>query len=304
MRGYVHQVFLESLSNTFSEHSFYLTERIYHPNYPPEYFPSIPKNVQIAPEILDLKELDQYDMFIGIFGGSDMQKTEMWKIPTVWRTYVPISMNWKYLRGAPMVYNGNLTKDISVRSSKNQHVFNSNLDGPVAYDYRNPDVFKDWNGKIKEAIVVANLGRDPGLGKALYEKIKDQIPIRVIAQNIPYADLLQVYRDYRVYLELTSTARIISASITEAMTTGQPIVTNGVGEFKDLIFHGIDGYSTYIPNNDKEIIEYSKLLLENEDLAKDISIRARDKGKDLFSKARVRDAFEKAFYYALNGKWE
>jgi len=301
MRGFIHEVVLGSLAETFSEHKFYLTGCIYHPKKPSNYFPPIPKNVNVIPKISNLKELDNYDIFIGIIS-KDLIPTFNWKIPTVWRTFVPITTYYEYLRNSPIVYNAHLSKKTTIKASKIRKTYGSHIEGPVTYDYRNPQIFRDWNGKIEEAIIVANLDKGPGFGKDLYLEIVKKVPIRFI-HNVPYHELLKAFRDYRLYLEVTKTSRIISASITEAMTSGMPVVTNGTGEFKALINNGIDGFKTSIEHDPKEMIKYSQMLLKDRDLAEEIGKNARLKALDLFSKKRVREAFEKAFEYSFTGKW-
>lgn len=301
MRGFIHHVVIGSLAETFNEHTFYLTNCIYHPKRPSDYFPPIPKNVKLIPKISNLKELDKYDVFIGIIS-KDLRPTFNWKIPTVWRTFVPISMYYKYLRNCPVVYNAHESKRITVEASKIRNTYGPHIDGPVTYDYRNPQVFNNWNGHIEKGIIVANLEKGPGFGKDLYNEIVKEVPIRLV-NNIPYKKLLQTYRVYRIYFEVTKTSRIISASITEAMTTGMPVVTNGTGEFKLLIENGIDGFKTSVEHDPTEMIKYAQMLIKDRNLAEEIGRNARLKAMDLFSKKRVREAFEKAFEYAFTGKW-
>jgi hypothetical protein len=309
MRGFIQQSFLRSLMETFPEHNFHITERAYHPGYPtnpyPENrFPPLTKNVTIIPKIEDLKELSNYDLFIGIFGGKDMIETQTWKIPTIWRTYVPISQNWQYLRESPIVYNAFESERVTLEASKIRQVFAPNIDGPVAYDYLNPNIFKDWNGKNEEAMVVGGrIEQGDEFGKSAYEMISKSIPIRRI-KDLSYTDLIKAYQDSRVYIEFTVTHRIITPAISEAMTTGMPVIVNPVGEFKLLVDHGVDGFLPSTPNNAEEIIKYSSLLIKDKVLAENMGRNARAKALMKFSDKQVREAFEKAFYFAFNGKWE
>jgi hypothetical protein len=301
MKGFVHQVFLQSLTETFSKDSFYLTNRIYHPKYPDNYFPKPSPNVRVIPEIQDLKELDDYDIFIGVFGGRVMEDTKDWKIPTVWRTYVPISQNWQYLRGAPVVYNASISKNVTLGASKMQKVYSSNLDGPYSYDYRDPKVYCSWNGNIEKGMVVG-VAAGLGYGRDLCEEIKKTIPIDVI-ENVPYWYLVEAFKDHRVYLEVNKTSRVISAAFTEAMLTGTPIVSNRVGEFKELIEHGKNGFLNAKSHDPQDMVEYASQLLQDKKLAKKISQEERKRALELFSKKRVKESFESAFKYTKDGKW-
>jgi glycosyltransferase involved in cell wall biosynthesis len=84
----------------------------------------------------------------------------------------------------------------------------------------------------------------------------------------------------------------------EALMTGMPIVSIGKQlagfnlEVPDFIETGVDGF---VSDNLKQLYDSVKLMLEDHDYASRISVAARKKALELFSKEKIKHEWEQFF---------
>ena len=101
----------------------------------------------------------------------------------------------------------------------------------------------------------------------------------------------QAYRDAKVYFCLGSKPAPVTYNFAEALMTGIPVVTFGpilgngspaMYEIPEMVENGKEAfYSDY----EDELEDYIRLMLTDNNLAKTISVNARNKALKLFSKA-------------------
>lgn len=124
--------------------------------------------------------------------------------------------------------------------------------------------------------------------------------------NVPYAKYnvdehtLQNYRKTsRVYLSLASRRACLTFTFVEAMLTGMPVVSAGKKlagyesfEAPDFIENGINGF---VSNDINEIQKYIQLLLTDYELAKTISINARQSMLNTFNEENIMNDWKRFF---------
>lgn len=128
------------------------------------------------------------------------------------------------------------------------------------------------------------LPEDEDLVEALQKRAKGY-PIEIHA-NISYAELMQLYAKAKIYwhaagygedlLQYPERAEHFGITTVEAMQSGAvPVVVNAGGQ-KEIIHDGEDGY---LWNSPDELVTYTKKLIDNGDLWKQLSEKARNSGK-------------------------
>lgn len=118
----------------------------------------------------------------------------------------------------------------------------------VVNDFVNRDYCCNYSGwkRVVEDLPNRLVGNTPGLSKP--------------AKDID--DLCKEYNQCAVFFN-SSTESTIPTVIFEAMACGKPIVSTNTGAISKLVKHGVNGY---ISNNENELKEYLKKLLEDKDL--------------------------------------
>lgn len=169
--------------------------------------------------------------------------------------------------------------------------------------------FNNWNGMNKNILTVQKR-----IKKEIYPRLyneynqitsnftneiilcgKDNEDINYAKNNVSEKELLEYRQNSRVYLALTTRPAGVTYTFVEAMITGMPVVSIGKNiagynwfEQADFIKNGENGFCS---DNITELQSYIKLLLNDYDLAKKISINARESMMKLFS----LDAAEKGW---------
>jgi len=135
----------------------------------------------------------------------------------------------------------------------------------VANDFVNRDYclnFKGWN-RVTEDFETTLIGDTPGISNP--------------AKNVQ--DLVDQYNKHSVFLN-TSTHSPIPKSMLEAMSCGCAVVSTATCMIPEVIEHGVDGFIT---NDEQEMKEHLKYLLENPQQAKEMGSRARKKIQEKFN---------------------
>jgi glycosyltransferase involved in cell wall biosynthesis len=127
----------------------------------------------------------------------------------------------------------------------------------VANDFVNRDYCLNYNGwkRITSGLNTKLVGDTEGLSKA--------------AESVD--ELVKEYNSCGVYLN-TSTLSPIPTSLLEAMSCGCAVVSTATCMIPEIIQNGYNGY---ISNNESELRHYTKLILEDESLRKELGNNAR-----------------------------
>lgn len=149
-----------------------------------------------------------------------------------------------------------LPEDDSVRKSQVLSVVN---------DFVNRDYCCNYQGwkRITEDLPVKLVGNTPGVSEAASST----------------EELIKEYQSSSIFLN-TSTFSPIPTSLMEAMACGCAPVTTETCGIPKFIEHGVNGF---ISNSESELKEYTKELLNNEQLARDMGLKARQTIEEVFS---------------------
>lgn len=311
----IHISLLESLSEVFSEHTFYVLQ--YEPG-----MKILQPNIKNITNFIP-KDAESYDLFIGHVEGSSQPNsqpnvTKNWKIPKVWIAWYICGLEVfsRIQKQEPVIYTTYLVRDFSLISAKTHNLLTENVQGPQIYPCQNPSTYVNYNGKIRSGLMVVGCFElRKTFGKNLYDKIQEifpNTPIKVIGQmregrfpiRVPFEEQLEDYRNNRVYLELVEEGRPLSCSSQEAMMTGMPIISTAQGEYPLVIHNGIEGFLVD-KKNPKEISDTLNTLLDNESMAMEMGRKARQRALTMFNAGQFRIGFEEAFDFALGkqSKW-
>lgn len=186
---------------------------------------------------------------------------------------------------------------------------NSITNEPYHYIVKNVEIEEEWHGNVYNCTV----DEDPSyivypgfvahncLGFRLYQAITQNLPKRPIGDTAGLSkpannmiELLNEYQTSRVFLN-TSLHSPIPMSVIEAMACGCAVVSTNTAMLPDIIEHGVDGF-LYSPNKPEKAITYIKDLLENEDKALTIGVKAREKVERMFSLERFIKEYNEVIY--------
>lgn len=178
-----------------------------------------------------------------------------------------------------------------------------------------PDEYDHWNGSILKLLTVGQSMKSRGkaCGWDIFKKISDEIPSQLvgntnadagdlwIGRDLSYEELLQTYRDHRVYLYTGTKPASYCLNFIEAWMTGIPVIALGpvlgngdeqLYEVHDLISYGTDGYWT---DDHEDFIRMATELFENEKKAKAISVAGREKAIEIFDSGKIKPQWETFF---------
>jgi len=177
--------------------------------------------------------------------------------------------------------------------------------------YKDPEEYKGWNGKVKQVITVAQAmkKRDDALKFHLFQKATKGFPRKLYGHgnddigelwggSLSYEELKKTYRDNRVFFYTCTFPAPYTMGFIEAWMTGIPVVAIGSSlasfhlEVPFLIDNGVNGFTS---NNILDLRGYISMLLEDDDLAKTISIEGRKKAIELFDKDKIRNQWRALF---------
>ena len=176
-----------------------------------------------------------------------------------------------------------------------------------------PEEFKDWNGSKLEVLTAQkHMQTIPwNTDFVFYEEVtrpfartlmglnNQKTPFAV--SNLSYEELLQRYRDARVYYSSCSKAGHYTYTFMEAWMTGTPVVTIGPDrgdahypsfEQHELIENGVTGFWS----DDKKTLQgHIRELLDNEQLAAQISAMGRKRAIELFGFDNIKQEWKEFF---------
>jgi glycosyltransferase involved in cell wall biosynthesis len=178
-----------------------------------------------------------------------------------------------------------------------------------------PSDYGPWNGHIAKVISVVQSmqKRARDCNWELFRQVSEQIPCRLFGhanegagelwngKNLHYNELIQVYRDYGVYLYTGTKPASYCLNFMEAWMSGIPVVaigpmlgnrTENVYEVHELLTHGQNGFWA---DSTEELVKLCTLLLTDTVKAKEISEAGRAKAIELFGVDTIRPQWEEFF---------
>ncbi len=187
--------------------------------------------------------------------------------------------------------------------------------------YKDPNIFKDWNGQIPAVITFAQSmqQRDQACNFTFFEQVTRPY-IRFLygpesqhlswgKGKVPFEDLQAAMRDHRVYFYTGTHPASYTLNFIEAWQTGIPIVAIGklhgnasyfmdhdLYEIPHLIEHGVNGF---VSDDQYELQSCIEMLLKNQSFAEQISKAGRAEAIKHFDKEMVKGAWK---YYLEQGK--
>lgn len=181
--------------------------------------------------------------------------------------------------------------------------------------YKDPEEYKGYDGSVKRItnISQAMFGNDhvPSRGDHMSKHIFDQVVAgfdwkifgpdneNALDHNgglLSFEDLKSMLKINRLFLYTGTRPAMYSLGGIEAMMTGIPIVSIGpvfgneiynqkTFEFPDFL--GKPGEFGYWSDSVEELRHYCQLLLDSQDLAKEVGYKGRQKAIELFGKSKI-----------------
>jgi glycosyltransferase involved in cell wall biosynthesis len=153
--------------------------------------------------------------------------------------------------------------------------------------------------KERRVISVANQfeNRDYCLNFSGWKRIVERLPFVLfgdnpnLSQSLNPQELAVEYNKSLVFLN-TSTFSPIPMSLLEAMACGCAVVSMATCAIPDIIQNGVNGF---ISNDEKELEDYCKKLLEDPELAHNLGQNAAKTIKERFSEGRFLDQWNEIF---------
>ena len=167
-------------------------------------------------------------------------------------------------------------------SDFSKNIWNLDVDSHVINHGIDTEIFKPIESikKDQHILTVANdfAKRDYCLNYTGWKKITNGLEVKLVGDNpgvstsLPIDLLIIEYNKCGIYLN-TSTLSPIPTSLLEAMSCGCAVVSTATCEIPNIIINDFNGY---ISNDENELKEYIKLLLNDENKRKELGKNARD----------------------------
>jgi DNA-directed RNA polymerase subunit RPC12/RpoP len=173
---------------------------------------------------------------------------------------------------------------------------------------KDPELYKGWIGDWERVLWVCERISVPGTvrweerGGRLWTEVSEDLPSIRLGLDIDRATPLEAFenvilafRHSRVFFEAAENT-LLTDGLMEAMMTGMPIVAYPNNEMDRVIVHGINGFKSSDP---KELKEYCKTLLKDEDLAKKMGAEARKTAMEVWNPKKTEEFHHLAFEEAM-----
>lgn len=305
---------IASLATVYPEHQLNVNispERRRFLNFPQNEGPYL-TNVKHLSSCLPIEEaVKSYDLFFASGGWTSGWKPEYSNLP------IPKILYWHNIPLGPDRLNVSKVA-VAYESFKVQRA--STVAGTKVNLCRNPDYWSGWHGnqKIPLVVALAYKAREPHPIRLFVSRILH--PHRVTHMQkcgsdwwikmqrssfslhihssyppIPIEQYREMLRSHRVFLMYGKYKDMNGGFVTAAMV-GMPLVVSNHPDYNIIMKHGEDGF---IADSPQEAIHYSKRLLEDEQLAREYSIRARKFALKHFSPEACKPAYDRVIEEAL-----
>lgn len=164
--------------------------------------------------------------------------------------------------------------------------------------------FLDWNGEVKEGLIVGNFLERILFHRSFLLDVTSKIPVRIIGHNKLFDsqpasnsdELKKAYSEHLVYINTTNFPFEdgFNLALMEACATGMPIIT-----FENPTSPIENGKSGFVVKSAEEAEKYFKWLLENPDGARELGEGARNMVKSRFPIDRFLEKWRDAIFRAM-----
>jgi hypothetical protein len=167
------------------------------------------------------------------------------------------------------------------------------------------EVFSGWVGGDNKVLINCDWYQNKAntTGFKLLEQINKQLPIQLMGINPGVSspakdlnDLVNKYKNASVFLN-TSSWLSCPLELLEAASVGAPIVSTKNADIEDYFIHG---ENAFLSNDGEEIVKYSKMLINDKNLAKTMGNNARQTIVDKFNKKIFIESYNKVFYNVID----
>lgn len=159
-----------------------------------------------------------------------------------------------------------------------------------------------YKGDINKGIVVINdlESRGRRLGLEVFLKLREEIPLDLIGMNskkiggigeVQHPDIPKFISRYRFFLNSIRYTSL-GLSVCEAMMIGMPVVGLATTEMVTTIK---DGETGFLDNRLSALIDKMKLLMENQEMAKSMGLKAQQYARKQFDINRFVNDWETLF---------
>ena len=301
----------------FDDMDIFSTGAYIHPTTPPNIRP--PLNFRVNPEHYRL-----YDSGKGKWNSPDLIN----KFDVIYFMYRPHDLidNWNILKHKIVIIRmiGQSSPEIELKlkelkiahsnlkiirysPKERNHIHYAGEDELIRFG-KNSNEYTNWNGNINYMVSVVQdmKGRGDACGWDIFSRISHEIPSKLFGnsnekagtlwngRSLSPVELFEVYKNHRVYFYTGTKPASYCLNFIEALMTGIPVVSIGRGlgngnedlyEIEDFIVNGENGF---ISDNVNELIEYSKMLLNDMELSKKISMNGRRSAISLFNEEDIQ----------------
>lgn len=187
--------------------------------------------------------------------------------------------------------------------------------------YKDPDEYKDWNGQVPHIVNISQAlfgsdtvrSRGDHMSKDVFDRVVEGFDWRVFGPDnekallhnggvLSHEDLKQMLRFNRVFFYTGTRPASYTLGFIEAFMTGIPIVSIGPEHGNDVYkdqktfeVHEIIGQSGgagFWSDSIEDLRRYCKLLLDDHELAKEVSAKGRTRAIEYFGKAKIAKEWE------------
>jgi glycosyltransferase involved in cell wall biosynthesis len=196
----------------------------------------------------------------------------------------------------------NMIGDINVFISEySQKEWDINAPSTVIHHGIDTELFKPAKiEKNKDILTVANdfVNRDYCLNYSGWKRVTSGLSTRLVGETDGLSvsassteELVEEYNKCCVYFN-SSTLSPIPTSLLEAMSCGCAIVSTSTCMIPEIVQNGKNGY---ISNDENELKQYLKLIMDDENIRKNIGQEARNTILNQFSEQAFIDKWNKVF---------
>ena len=268
-----------------------------------ETFSKLPDNYYILPENVLYKSID-FDFILSQskFGQFQVAKKiqQDFKLPIVSLEHTLPIDSWPE---AQLKSFRSMSGDINVFISKySKDIWDIDQDADIIHHSVDTDLFKP-NHNIQKSTTVLSVvndfkNRDYCCNYSGWKRITKGLPVKLVGDSPGLSkpaesveELAREYQSTQVFLN-TSTISPVPTALLEAMACGCAVVSTATCMIPEIIVNGVNGF---ISNDEEELTEYIKMILDSSYLRERLGIEARKTILEKFSEDEFVSSWNKVF---------
>lgn len=256
-----------------------------------ETYSKLPENYYVLPENIMYKSID-FDFILSQskFGQFQVAKKiqQDFKLPIISLEHTLPINSWP---DTQLEAFRNMSGDINVFISKySKDIWDIDNNADIINHSIDTELFKPNQSVEKNPIILSVVNdfknRDYCCNYSGWERITNKLPTKLVGDSpglskaaVSVEELVKEYQSAQVFLN-TSTISPVPTSLLEAMACGCPVVSTATCMIPEIIVNGLNGF---ISNDEEELSEYLKMLLDSESLRERLGAEARKTIVDKFS---------------------